>query len=72
MATKITQPGTFGSFTGKRYGSFAGKEVVAVPDFMHGTLKSEPHLQGAVAVFPHLKGTVAVFPHLNGQVRVNP
>lgn len=62
MATKITQPGTFGSFTGKRYGSFAGKDVVPVPDFMHGTLKSEPHLQGKVAVFPHL----------NGQIRVNP
>lgn len=68
----LTQTIAWGPFTGRRYGSFAGKLQVTFPDFMHGTVSVTPYILGSVLVSPHLFGKLTTIPHLNGDIRTNP
>lgn len=68
----ITQPRTFSPYVGGRYGSFAGKENAAVPDFMHGTLNLFLSLSGEIKMQPYLSGQIHCEPYLRGGIEVNP
>lgn len=61
----ITQPRFGFPYTGRRYGSFAGKtpsDTGNVPDFMHGTINLRPYVLGAISVQPHLNGSIRTNP----------
>lgn len=66
-----TQPRTFGTLVGQRYGSFNKLVTTTGPDFMHGSLETWLSLDGEIKVIPYVSGDVGVKPHLGGRVEVN-
>ena len=67
-----TQPHGYGGYIGRRYSSFAGKNQLDVPDFMHGNIDIRPYLLGTIVARFHLSGKLNATSHLNGDIRMNP
>jgi len=66
---KKTQLRSYSPFTGKRYGSFFGRE--SGPDFMHGTLKIMNTVGGDIQIVATMLSRIRVVPNLLGRVDIN-